>query len=171
MMVLTGEAISKAVESGEIGIDPFDPDNIGPGSYDLAISNEFRFFRKAHKILEVGEDMDYQEETMLRVVPNDETFILMPGECAHTITAERITLPGDICGWLQGRSSFARMGLMVHITAAFVQPGVNNQQVLEMFNASPVPLALRPGTRICQIIFERCEGSSVYKGRYAEQQL
>jgi len=170
-MVLTGEAISKAVAGGEIEIAPFSPDNIGPGSYDLAISNEFRFFRKAHKILEVGEHMDYQDETMLRVVSDDETFILMPGECAHAITAERISLPGNICGWLQGRSSFARMGLMVHITAAFVQPGVNNRQVLEMFNASPVPLALRPGTRICQIIFERCEGSTVYSGRYAKQQL
>jgi len=170
-MVLTGEAIAGAVERGEIEIDPFDPANLGPGSYDLAIANEFRFFKKAHKILEVDEKLNYKEETVLVNVPNESAFIIMPGECAHAITRERIRLAGNICAWLQGRSSFARLGLMVHITAAFVQPGVNNHQVLEMFNASPVPLALKPGTRICQIIFQRCEGSSVYDGRYRAQFL
>jgi len=170
-MVLTGEAILRAVERGELEIDPFAPECVGPGSYDLAIGNQFRFFKKAHKILEVHEGLDYREETMLVDVPDDGRFIIMPGECAHAITLERVRLPGNICGWLQGRSTFARLGLMVHITASFVAPGVNNQQVLEMFNASPVPLALRPGSRICQIVFQRCEGSSVYSGRYSDQQL
>lgn len=170
-MVLTGESIIKAVEMGEIKIDPFDPAHVGPGSYDLAIGNEFRFFRKAHKILDVDEQLDYRKETMLVDVPDDGRFIIMPGECAHAITEERIDLPGDICGWLQGRSTFARLGLMVHITASFVAPGVKNRQVLEMFNASPVPLSMRPGSRICQIIFQRCEGSSTYGGRYANQEL
>jgi dCTP deaminase len=170
-MILTGNAIREAVEKGEIHIDPFDPNQIGPGSYDLAIANEFRFFKKAHKILEVHEHLDYKEETVLVNLPDDNPFIIMPGECAHAITRERIKLAGNICAWLQGRSSFARLGLMVHITAAYVQPGVNNQQVLEMFNASPIPLALRPGARVCQIIFQRCEGESVYSGRYSRQKL
>jgi len=170
-MILTGDAIRAAVDKGEIEIDPFDPKQIGAGSYDLAIANDFRFFKKAHKILEVHEHLDYKEETVLVSLPDDNPFIIMPGECAHAITLERIRLSGNICAWLQGRSSFARLGLMVHITAAFVQPGVNNQQVLEMFNASPIPLALRPGSRVCQIIFQRCEGESVYSGRYSRQQL
>lgn len=170
-MVLTKQAIIKALEAGEIEIDPFDMSCVGPGSYDLAITNQFRFFRKAHKLLDVAEHIDYRDETVLVETGPDEPFILMPGECAHAITLERIRLPGNICAWLQGRSSFARLGLMVHITAAYVQPGVNNRQVLEMFNASPVPLALRPGTRICQIIFQRCEGDSVYTGRYSDQDL
>lgn len=170
-MILTGDAILKAIENGEIEIEPFRPRRVGAGSYDLAITNEFRFFRKAHKLLEVDEHVDYREETMLVTIPEGERFILMPGECAHAITEERIRLPGNICGWLQGRSSYARLGLMVHITASFVQPGVNNQQVLEMFNASPVPMALKPGTPIAQIIFGRCEGNSVYQGRYNQQTL
>jgi len=170
-MVLTGEAILKAVETGELKIEPFDPKHVGPGSYDLAVSNEFRFFKKAHKILEVSKEIDYQEETVLYTVPAGENFIIMPGECAHAITVEKICLPPNMCAWLQGRSSFARLGLMVHITAAFVQPGVANRQVLEMFNASPIPLALKPGTPICQIIFERCEGNSRYSGRYRNQSL
>lgn len=170
-MILTRDAILEAVRSGEIEIDPFDPACVGPGSYDLAITNQFRFFRKAHKLLDVAEAVDYKNETVLVETKPDEPFILMPGECAHTITVERIRLPGNICAWLQGRSSFARLGLMVHITAAFVQPGVNNAQVLEMFNASPVPLALRAGTKICQIIFQRCEGGASYQGRYSDQIL
>jgi dCTP deaminase len=170
-MILSGEAILKAVESGELVIDPFDPKCVGPGSYDLAVANEFRFFKKAHKILEVSKDVDYQEETVLITVPNSESFIIMPGECAHAITRETIRMPPDMCAWLQGRSCFARLGLMVHITAAFVQPGVANKQVLEMFNASPIPLALKPGTPICQIIFERCEGRGTYSGRYRAQSL
>jgi dCTP deaminase len=170
-MILTREAILEAVEKGEIEIDPYDPKCVGPGSYDLAIANEFRFFKKAHKILEIEDGLDYKEETVLVEVPNDSRFIIMPGECAHAITLERVRLPGNIFGWLQGRSTFARLGLMVHITASAVQPGVNNRQVLEMFNASPVPLGLRPGSRICQIIFQRCEGSSSYAGRYKNQSL
>jgi len=170
-MILTGERILAAVEKGEIEIDPFDPANVGAGSYDLAISHEFRFFRKAHKILDVSERVDYKEETVYVEATDENPFIIMPGECAHTITRERIRLPGDICGWLQGRSTFARLGLMVHITASFVQPGVNNRQVLEMFNASPVPLALRPGAKICQMIFQRCEGNSSYNGRFQGQVL
>lgn len=170
-MILTGEAIRRAVENGEMEIDPFDPKHLGPGSYDLAISDEFRFFRKAHKILDVSEAVDYKEETVFVRATQEQPFIIMPGECAHTITEERIRLPGNICGWLQGRSTFARLGLMVHITAAFVQPGVNNRQVLEMFNASPVPLALKPGVRICQIIFQRCEGNSSYSGKFQGQEL
>lgn len=170
-MFLTGQAIVAAVEKGELVIDPFTVDRVGPGSYDLAITNEFRFFRKAHKLLEVDENVDYRKETMLVTIPEGGRFILMPGECAHAITEERLRLPGNMCGWLQGRSSYARLGLMVHITASFVQPGVNNQQVLEMFNASPVPLALKPGTPIAQIIFARCEGSSLYQGKFNEQQL
>ena len=170
-MILSREAILKAVETGEIEIDPFDAAFVGPGSYDLAVSSEWRFFKKAHKLLDVGKEFDYKDETMFVEVTPENPFILMPGECALTITRERIRLPGNICGWLQGRSQFARIGLMVHITAAFVQPGVDNRQVLEMFNASPVPLAIPPGSRVCQIIFQRCEGSAVYKGRFARQSL
>jgi dCTP deaminase len=170
-MILTREAFLAEIGRGRIVIDPFDEAAVGPGSYDLAIGNEFRFFKKAHRILDASDGADYREHTMLIEKADDEPFIIMPGEAAHTITRERIRLPGDICGWLQGRSTFARLGLMVHITASFVQPGVDNRQVLEMFNASPVPLALKPGSRICQIIFQRCEGSASYGGKYQQQDL
>jgi dCTP deaminase len=170
-MILTRDAYLDEIKKGRIVITPFDKDMAGPGSYDLAIGNEFRYFKKAHTILDASEGADYREHTVLINKPDDEPFIIMPGEAAHTITREKLKLPGDICGWLQGRSTYARLGLMVHITASFVQPGVNNRQVLEMFNASPVPLALKPGSRICHIIFGRCEGSAVYTGKFQEQDL
>jgi dCTP deaminase len=170
-MILTRDSIIRSVEAGEIGIHPYSQEHVGPGSYDLAIGNEFRYFKKAHEILQVDETTDYRNHTTLVVQEENQPFIIMPGEAAHAITQERIHLPGNICGWLQGRSTFARLGLMVHITASFVQPGVNNYQVLEMFNASPVPLALKPGARVCQIIFGRCEGNAQYTGRYRAQEL
>ena len=103
-------------------------------------------------------------------VGEDDYFVLMPGETCHGLTRERIRLPNDLCGWLQGRSRFARLGLMVHITAAFIQPGIDNHQALEINNAGPMPLALRPGTRLCQFIFEQCVGEAKYTGRYRVQE-
>ena len=87
------------------------------------------------------------------------------------IIEETISLPEDICGWIQGRSRFARLGLMVHITASLIQPGSKGRQVLEIFNAGNVALRLYPGTKICQVIFERCEGKASYRGGFLEQKL
>ena len=85
------------------------------------------------------------------------------------MTLEKITLPDNICGRLEGRSRFARLGLLVHITASFMQPGISNHQVLEMYNASPFPLAIHPGTKICQFVFEYTVGEGHYRGRFARQ--
>ena len=82
---------------------------------------------------------------------------------------ERITLPGDIGGWLEGRSRFARLGLMIHVTSGFVQPGVSSRQVLEMSNVSSRTLLIHAGVRLLQIVLQRCEGNAVYQGRFARQ--
>jgi dCTP deaminase len=82
---------------------------------------------------------------------------------------EKITLPDNICAWIGGRSRFARIGLFVHITASFVQPGISNHQVLEMYNASPIPLAIYPGLRICQLVLEHTVGEGHYDGRFRHQ--
>ena len=99
----------------------------------------------------------------------DDYFVLMPGETVLGVTVERIKLAPSLCGRLEGRSRFARLGLMVHITAGFMQPGINNHQVLEISNVSSIPLALHPGTRMCQFIFETCVGEATYSGRFANQ--
>ena len=93
----------------------------------------------------------------------------MPGETILGITKEKITLPQNMCGWLEGRSRYARLGLMVHISASFMQPGLSNRQVLEMTNMSSVALRLHAGTKICQFIFQETIGMAEYKGRFSEQ--
>lgn len=167
MGVLTRGEILKAVEKGEIEIDPFDRELVGPGSVDLHLGRQFRVFRKLHQIYHVNDESDFQDITELMEV--DDYFVLMPGETVLGITVERIKLAPYLCGRLEGRSRFARLGLMVHITAGFMQPGINNRQVLEISNVSSIPLALHPGTRLCQFVFERAEGEAVYQGRFADQ--
>jgi len=169
MSILTRDEILKEIRQGNIVIEPFSEDTVGPGSVDLSLGNKFRTFRKLHEIYNVDDDANFHEITTLEEIPDDKYFVLMPGETVLGITGERVKLPPYICGWLEGRSRFARLGLMVHITAGFIQPGVNNYQVLEISNVSPVPLALHPGTRICQFIFQRTIGEAVYKGKFINQ--
>ena len=168
-MILTRDEILKELRAGRIKIEPFDETALGPASYDLALDNKFRIFKRdADAVFHVTDDVEFEKMTELIEVKDD--FVLMPGETVHGITKERITLPDNICGWLQGRSRFARVGLMVHITAAFLQPGISNRQVLEMNNAGPLPLAIHAGTKIAQLIFERCAGRARYAGRFAIQE-
>jgi dCTP deaminase len=167
--ILTRDEIIRRVREGEIGIEPFDERFVGPASVDLHLANQFRVFRRVRDIFHVTEEAEYEGVTEVVEVGDDDYFVLMPGETAHGITRERIRLPDTLCGWLQGRSRFARIGLMVHITASFMQPGIDNRQALEMNNAGPMPLALRPGIAICQFIFEQCIGAAHYQGRYRRQ--
>lgn len=167
MSILTRDEILREIRAGKIIIQPFTEDQVGPGSVDLHLGNKFRIFKKLHEIYHVTDGSNFNEVTELVTV--DNYFVLMPGESVLGITMEKVTLPPYLSGWLEGRSRFARLGLMVHITASFMHPGINNHQVLELSNVSPMPLALHPGTRICQFIFERTIGEAVYRGIFASQ--
>lgn len=168
-MILTKNEVLKEIKKKRIKIEPFSQSNLGPGSYDLTLANEFRFFKGSKKVHLADERADYKAITSKTVA--DKGIIIQPGQFILGITKEKISLPGDIAGWLQGRSRFARLGLSVHITASYLQPGISNKQVLEIFNASPTPFLLKPGTKICQLIFERCEGKAKYSGRFKKQSL
>lgn len=170
MSILTRDDIIRRVHSGEIGIDPFDEKAVGPASVDLHLATQFRVFKRVRDIFHVTEDAAYEAVSEVIEVAESDYFVLMPGETCHGLTRERIRLPGNLCGWLQGRSRFARLGLMVHITAAFIQPGINNHQALEINNAGPMPLALRPGTALCQFMFQTAVGEARYRGRYSNQE-
>lgn len=169
MSILTRDKIREEMEAGRIAIDPLEDDQIGPGSVDLHLGDEFRVYHSARTIVEVTDDVDYSKLTDWVRLP--EGIILMPAETILGITRECITLPSDICGWLEGRSRFARIGLLVHVSASFMQPGISNNQLLEMSNFGPNPLKIIPGTRICQFIFQRCEGEATYTGRFSGQTL
>ncbi len=168
MSILTHDEIIKAIDEGRIGIDPYDPTAVGPASIDLRLGRSFRGFRKIHEAVDVLDDTDYQ--TFTELVETD-AYMLMPGESVLGITLETISLSPSLCGWLEGRSRFARMGLTVHVTASFMQPGISNRQVLEMNNVAPFPLVLHAGTRICQFIFQEAKGEASYTGRFVNQQV
>lgn len=169
MAVLGREAILQAIEAGAIGVTPFVPERLGPASLDLTLAGTFRVFRKVHEVIEVREHTDYRQLTEKIKVPQDEHILIMPGETVLGITQERLRLGPGLCGWLEGRSRFARLGLMVHISAPFMGPGIDSQQVLEMSNFGPAPLAVHPGTAICQFVFQKLQGSEIYAGGFAGQ--
>jgi len=168
MAVLTREVIRRELESGRLRIEPCEPDQIGPASVDLTLGDEIRLIEPGAAPIPIREGTDYR--TLTRVVPLDSPYVLEPGVTIHGITRERITLPGNLCGFLEGRSQFARLGLMIHVTSAFVQPGVSNRQVLEMSNVSNHPLEIHAGVRLCQLVLMRAEGDAAYRGRFADQE-
>jgi dCTP deaminase len=169
MSVLGREAILQAIEAGAIGVTPFVPERLGPASLDLTLAGTFRVFRKVHEVIEVRENTDYRQLTEKIEVPEGQHILIMPGETVLGITREQLRLGPGLCGWLEGRSRFARLGLMVHISAPFMGPGIDSQQVLEMSNFGPAPLAVHPGTAICQFVFQKLQGVESYTGRFAGQ--
>lgn len=166
MSILTKNEILKGITNGNIRIEPLATENIGPGSVDLTLGNTFRVFRESDGIYDADEDMDYRKITEFVTA---DSIVVKPRETILGITKEKITLAPNLCGWLEGRSRFSRLGLMVHISASFMQPGISNHQVLEISNMGSVPLRLHAGTRICQFVFQRTIGKAIYKGRFAEQ--
>ncbi len=169
MAVLGRQAILQAIDSGAITITPFIPEHVGPASVDLTLACSFRVFRKVHEIVDVNEHTDYRSFTDKVDIAEGDHILIMPGETILGITQERLRLGPGLCGWLEGRSRFARLGLMVHISAPFMGPGIDSQQVLEMSNFGPAPLAVHPGTAICQFIFQSLDGEESYQGRFAGQ--
>lgn len=167
MAVLTRDSILGELDSGRLVIEPFERDQIGPASIDLTLGDEIRVIEPGPSPIEIRDATDYRDHT--RVRPLDGPFELESGATIHGITRERIRLPPDLVGFLEGRSRFARLGLMIHVTSALVQPGVDNHQVLEMGNVSGHPLVIHAGVRICQLVLMRAEGEATYAGRFSQQ--
>lgn len=169
MSVLTRDAILAEIESGRLVIEPFELDQVGAASIDLHLGDEVRALRAScDGPIQVTDDADPEVGTEL--IRLDRPYILDPGTTILGITRERLCLPPDLCAWIEGRSRIARLGLTVHVSSGFVQPGVRNRQVLELSNVSRAQLAIHPGIRVCQIVLQRTEGRAVYTGRYADQE-
>jgi len=166
MAVLAKDEIFKAIATGDIKITPYDASAVGTASIDLTLGNEFRFFNQGFSVVPVKEDTDFRELTTKVHIKDGDSYLLLPGCACLGITRERVTLSSKYCGLLEGRSRFARLGLFVHITAGFMNPGIDNCQVLEIYNASNNALALWPGTKICQFIFIKMEGEAKYDGKF-----
>ena len=161
-MKLSDKDIVQHLKVGKIAILP-EPshDKIKGISVDLRLDNRFRVFNDhTAPYIDLSGPKDEVQAIMDTVmgeeisIPEGEAFFLHPGELALAATLESVTIPDDLVGWLDGRSSLARLGLMVHVTAHRIDPGWHGQIVLEIFNSGKLPLALRPGMDICAINFE-----------------
>lgn len=169
-MILGKSMILESIRKGLIQVTPFSEENVGPGSIDLHIGNQFRIFKAfPGRPFHVTEEADNTTISEL-IQMGDDPFILLPGQTVISITQERIKLAESICGWLEGRSRFARIGLQVHITSSFVHPGFDGKMVLEMVNVSPNALAIHPGIKICQMIFAEVKGVGGYEGKFVGQE-
>jgi len=159
-MKLSDVDILAALQRQEIIIDPPPtPDCIGSFSIDLRLGEKFQVFAESSccPYVDLAVPGNYpMSENLMRelIIPAQEIFYLHPGELALGITLERVVLPNHFAGWLDGRSSLARVGLMVHLTAHTIDPGWDGHITLEFFNSGRLPLALRPQMRICAISFE-----------------
>jgi len=164
-MILSQGEILEALKLGDIQIKPFKKAQVGAASVDLTLGDSFRFF-KDHKKIHLTENYDYKKITVKKKLKKLE---LKPDEFVLGETKEILKLPDNIFGLLGGRTRFARMGLLIHATAAFIQPGCKNKQIFEIKNISNQTLIIKPGLKIAQLAFLRMEGRSVYKGKFRYQ--
>jgi len=152
MSVLSDRDIRAALESGEIVIRPYDPADLQPSSVDLHLDRRFRVFRNNRypyiDVRQVQPDL-----TELLSVADDEPFILHPGEFVLGQTLEWSELPNDLVARLEGKSSLGRLGLLIHSTAGYVDPGWKGNLTLELSNVANLPIALYYGMKIGQISF------------------
>ncbi len=153
-MVLSDRSIREEMASGRLRIEPLSDDALQPSSVDLRLDRLFRVFKKGErKQIDVREPCD--DCTELVTVDEGKPFVIRPGEFVLANTLETITLPDDLVARLDGRSSLGRLGLLVHATAGYVDPGWSGKLTLELSNVSPMPIAVYPGMKVCQISFLR----------------
>jgi dCTP deaminase len=151
-VVLSDRTIRRLIEEGRIGIDPFQPDLMQPSSVDVRVDRYFRVFRNS-RYPYIDVKTEQEELTELVKVDGDEPFILHPGEFVLGSTLERLVLPDDLVGRLDGKSSLGRMGLLIHSTAGFIDPGWDGHVTLELSNVANLPITIYPGMKIGQLSF------------------
>lgn len=167
-MVLSDRTIKEEIARGRIVIRPFDPRCIQPASVDVHLDNKFRVFRNnRYPYIDVKKNMEGL--TDLIIIEDDSPFILHPGEFVLASTLEDVGLPDDIVGRLEGKSSLGRLGLLIHSTAGYVDPGWQGHLTLELSNVANLPITLYYGMKIGQISFLRL--SSAVDSPYGSQGL
>ena len=174
-MLLSDRDIKSEVASGRVGIEPFQVEMVQPSSVDVRLDRFFRVFEN-HRYSEIDPSTEQPDLTREVEVGADEHFILHPGEFVLASTYEVITLPHDIAGRLEGKSSLGRLDLLTHSTAGFIDPGFSGHITLELSNVANLPVKLFPGMKIGQLCLfklssnaEHPYGSAVYGSRYQGQ--
>jgi dCTP deaminase len=175
MSVLSDRDIRAAMQAGRVRIDPYDATCLQPSSVDLHLDADFRVFRN-NRYPYIDVRAPQPDLTELVSIDGDEPFILHPGEFVLGQTLEWVELPDDLVSRLEGKSSLGRLGLLIHSTAGYVDPGWKGNLTLELSNVANLPIALYRGMKIGQISFfkmsspvERPYGSRELGSKYQGQ--
>jgi len=174
-MLISDRDIRAEIAAGRVKVEPFTEAMVQPSSVDVRLDRFFRVFEN-HKYEVIDPSKEQPELTREVAVAPNEFFILHPGEFVLASTYEVITLPNDIAGRLEGKSSLGRLGLLTHSTAGFIDPGFSGHITLELSNVANLPVKLFPGMKIGQLCLiklsspaEHPYGSAVYGSRYQGQ--
>lgn len=180
-VILSDRSLREQLDAGRIVIDPLDDTLIQPSSVDVRISHLFRVFRNHSRgVIDVKEDMQNLTESIEMPVGvdgvGDEAFMLHPGEFVLGSTYERIAVPDDLVGRVEGKSSLGRLGLLIHSTAGFIDAGFDGHITLELANVASLPITLYPGMKIGQVSFMKMTspadnpyGSGAHGSKYQGQ--
>ena len=153
-MVLSDRSIAEALASGRLVIEPIAEDALQPASVDIRLDRQFRVFRN-HRDSYIDVRQPVEGLTELESVRDDEPFVLHPGEFVLGSTLERVRLPDDMVARVEGKSSLGRLGLLVHATAGYVDPGWDGHLTMELSNVANLPIRLYFGMKIGQLSFSR----------------
>jgi dCTP deaminase len=174
-VLLSDRDIRAEVETGRVRLEPYDAEMVQPSSLDVRLDRFFRVFEN-HRYPHIDPSVEQADLTRLVEPDGDEPFILHPGEFVLASTFEVVSLPNDIAGRLEGKSSLGRLGLLTHSTAGFIDPGFSGHVTLELSNVATLPIKLWPGMKIGQLCLfqlsspaEHPYGSAVYGSRYQDQ--
>jgi dCTP deaminase len=174
-MLLSDRDIRAEVEAGRLAVEPWDEGLVQPSSVDVRIDRFFRVFNNS-RYTHIDPSIQQDELTAMVEPEGDEPFVLHPGEFVLGSTLEIVTLPDDLAGRLEGKSSLGRLGLLTHSTAGFIDPGFNGHITLELSNVANLPIMLWPGMKIGQLCLFRLSsaaehpyGSAIYGSRYQGQ--
>jgi len=171
-MILSDKSIKEKLKAGEISISPFSQDSLQPASYDLHLDNNIMYFNTdGNNIIDVKKPVD---DLMVKTQISDSGFVIEPHQLVLANVIEITGVDSKHVGRLEGKSSLARIGLIIHATAGFLDPGNKLRLTLEMVNLSPLPIRIYAGMKIAQIAFEEldtpCEkpyGSKSLNSKYS----
>ncbi|HVX42466.1 MAG TPA: dCTP deaminase [Mycobacteriales bacterium] len=174
-MLLSDRDIKAELAKGRLGLDPFAAEMLQPSSVDVRLDRYFRVFNnQQYTHIDPAEQQD--DLTSIVERPGDEAFVLHPNEFVLGSTLEVVSLPDDLAGRLEGKSSLGRLGLLTHSTAGFIDPGFSGHITLELSNVANLPIMLWPGMKIGQLCLFRLStpaehpyGSEIYGSRYQNQ--
>ena len=173
--MLSDKDIKKSLKNKEIQITPLDENYLQPSSVDLRVGSDFRVFEN-HKYSHIDPKVEQNDLTTLVNSSQEEPFVLHPGEFVLGTTYEKVTLSNKVVARLEGKSSLGRIGLLIHSTAGFVDPGFSGYLTLELSNVANLPIKIYPEMKIGQISFyylnspsESEYGSNVYGSKYQGQ--